>query len=171
MLCVRDSQRLRDKKRQRENNFHLNTFIFFVSLKSETSYFVTLGSPGFWMLLLFSPSFTHGWTKQYLALEIWNCSYFWVCYHSAEILSLVSPVFPMLNLRLGANPHAIASTLIWEYIMLVMAKLCKTIHLLKYPFHVAASSNMGHQVLFWLADKYCRGHYIKNYYFAEILNK
>ena len=55
----------------------------------------------------------------------------------------------MPNLQLGANPHAVASTLIWKYIMLVMAKLCKTISLAEVSLScMVASSNMEHQVLF-----------------------
>ena len=52
----------------------------------------------------------------------------------------------MPNLQFGANPNAIANTLIWKCIMLVMAKLCKTISLTKVSLSdMVASSNTGHQ--------------------------
>lgn len=55
----------------------------------------------------------------------------------------------MPNLQLDANPNAIANTLIWKCIMLVMAKLCKTISLTKVSLlDMVARSNTGYQVLF-----------------------
>lgn len=55
----------------------------------------------------------------------------------------------MPNLQLGANPNAIANTLIWKCIRLVMAKLCRMILLTKVSLSdMVTSSNTGHQVTF-----------------------
>lgn len=63
----------------------------------------------------------------------------------------------MPNLRLGANPHAIASTLIWGIHYACYGKALQDYSFVEVSLScMVASSNMGHQVLFDLQIK-CAG--------------